>query len=83
MSDLRHGVTPAVHAVLDVLDKGRGGWAQMSAETLRHEISLEAAGLDGIEQVGADPLQSAQALRLAALLLFAIERAAPAGAVAL
>jgi hypothetical protein len=84
--DLRTGVSPAVHAVLDRLDKGRVAWGTLSPEGLRAEIAIEAGALDGIDS-GRDvepgellpfaaALASPAAHRLAALLLFGIERAA-------
>jgi hypothetical protein len=84
-SDLRTGVSPAVHAVLDRLEKGRVAWATLSAEGLRAKIAIEAGALDGID-TGRDvepgellpfaaALASPAAQRLAALLLFGIERA--------
>ena len=86
MADVRTGVSAPLHAVLDLLDKGRVGWATFSAEGLRHEIETEAKALDGVddgrEVARGDVLPFAVALaspsarRLAALLLFGIERAA-------
>lgn len=80
MSDLRQGVSVPVHAVLDLLDKGRVAWGTFSPEGLRREIAIEAGALDGIEvEAGGDAevaLTSPSARRLAALLLFGIERAA-------
>lgn len=86
MSDLRQGVSEPVHAVLDLLEKGRDGWLMLSAEALRNEMSIEASVVDGIDDGSdAEPgavlpfaaaLQSPAARRLAALLLFGIERAA-------
>jgi hypothetical protein len=79
MTDVRTGVTPAVHAVLDRLDNGRVAWATFSDAGLRNEIAIEAGALDGIEAASDVPggaLASPAAARLAALLLFGIERAA-------
>lgn len=65
---LRQGVSEPVHRVLDVLDKSRAGWAQLSLDALAVEIELETAGLDRARAV-------APSVRLVALLLFIIERA--------
>jgi hypothetical protein len=76
MTDLRQGVSPAVHAVLDLLDKGRTAWGSFSPEGLRAEIAIEAGALDGIEAGDDAAMASRSARRLAALLLFGIEQAA-------
>jgi hypothetical protein len=63
-ADLRKGVSAPVHAVLDVLDKSRGGWARLSREELLVEIELDG------------PPADVPTLRQAALILFLIERGA-------
>jgi hypothetical protein len=75
MTDVRTGVTPAVHAVLDRLDKGRVAWATFSDAGLRAEIAIEAGVLDVLDTADDAAMTSLSALRLAALLLFGIERA--------
>lgn len=85
MTDVRIGVSEPVQAVLDLLDKGRVAWGSFSPEGLRREIAIEAGSLDAIDDGGAvdkgevlpfaAALGSPAARRLAALLLFGIERA--------
>lgn len=61
-ADQRQGVSEPVHAVLDVLDKSRGGWARLSRAELLVEIELDC------------PPQALPTVRQAALILFLIER---------
>ena len=81
IGDQRQGVFEPVHAVLDLLDRARAAWAALDDAGLRAEITIEATALDGIEQAGRDPMQAQAARRLAALLLFAIERGTAPGGV--
>ena len=76
MADVRIGVSAPVHLVLDRLDKGRVAWGTLSDDGLRDEIAIAAATLDGIKQIGEEPMASPAARWVAALLLFGIERAA-------
>lgn len=62
MTDLRTNVSAPVHAVLDVLERSRGGWARLSREELLVEIELDGAP------------QSVPTVRQGALILFLIER---------
>ncbi len=73
MSDLRQGVSEPVRRVLDVLDKSRPGWGQLSLDALAVEIELETAALDRAGAV-------APTARLVALLLFVMEVAEGAAA---
>lgn len=61
MSDLRKDVSEPVHAVLDLLDRGRVGWERLSDAELRSEILLEGSAVQ-------------PSVRKIALMLFAFER---------
>ncbi|WP_310498278.1 hypothetical protein [Sandarakinorhabdus sp.] len=68
MTDLRQGVTPAAHDVLDVLDTLRSPWAREPAANRRAEAVLSLA-----HTADTAPRRS-DLVRAAAFLLLAIEQ---------
>jgi hypothetical protein len=67
MGDLREGVSPVVHRVLDKADKLRVSMARLDADAVWHEFRLEQDGMG---------LNTDDFLRMAALLIIYCERAA-------
>jgi hypothetical protein len=87
LSDRRQGVTPAVHDVLDALENLREGpFNRVPVDAIVHEIDLVGgtmmrAALDGegkrfCPAAASVALGLPDAVRMAALLLLGIERAA-------